>query len=194
MCSGSVAEKVNNFEMRFYDLQSSVFSEIVAKNISVTSFRQTLMTLPNAISKENETFLIEKYFIFEQAESVKDIFLYLSFYLSFIHFSLLEHIIEHFGSSVLQQKMKLYSRDMEMFRIETSVADIIPHLSGRHEPPPHFAKLKIKLNFDPNTCTLEDLEQHRKKLGSELSLSQFALFLCEIKVRRNLFVNTVYRV
>ena len=138
------------------------------------------MTLPNAIAKENEEYIIEKYSIFEHARSIEHIFLHLNFYLSFIDFSLLEHIINHFGSPGLQQKMEQYCRDMKTFRMETMVVDVIPYLSGRPEPPPHLAKLKMKLNFDPKTCTLEDLEQHRKELGSELLLSKFALFLMGI--------------
>ena len=176
----SSAERVNWFERRFYDLRTSALTEVMDKDIPVAHFRQTLMTLPNAISKQHEEFIIGKYSVFMQAESVEYIFAHLNFYLSFIDFSLLEHIIEHFGSPVLQQKMKQYSRDMATFRSETAVADIIPHLSGSPEPPPQYVRLKMTLNFDPKTCTLEDLEQHRKKFGSEFSLPKFALFLMEI--------------
>ena len=139
------------------------------------------MTLPNVISKEHEEFLFKNYSIFMQADSVEYIFLHLNFYLSFIDFSLLMHIIQHFGSSSLQHKMKQYSLDMETFRTETPVIDIIPYLSGRPEPPPHFTRLKMKLNFNVKTCTLEVLEQHRRKFGSEFSLSKFVLFLVELK-------------
>ena len=175
------AEQVKCFEDRFYELRTSALTDVMDKNIPVACFRQTLMNLPNAISKENEEFVIEKYSTFKEAESVEDIFLHLNFYLSFLDFSLLEHIIEHFGSFSLQCKMKQYSMDMGLFRAETSVADIIPHLSGRPEPPPHFARLKMKLNFDPQTCTLEYLEQHRRNFGSVCSLSKFTLFLVELQ-------------
>ena len=140
------------------------------------------MTLPHAISKEHEQFLLSKYHLFEKAQTIESIFLHLNFYLSFIDFSLLEHIIEHFGDPDLQQRMKQYSKDMAMFRMETPVIAIIPHLSGRPKPPRHFTSLRMKLNLDPKTCTLEDLEQHRKKFGSEFSLSKFALFLVETRV------------
>ena len=205
----SSAERVNWFESRFYDLRTSALTEVMDKDIPVVHFRQTLMTLPNAISKQHEEFIIRKYSVFMQAESVEYIFAHLNFYLSFIDFSLLEHIIEYFGSPGLQQKtlllqtratkvfndeeigsqtsiseqgtsVKQYSRDMATFRSETAVADIIPHLSSSPEPPPEYVRLKMKLNFDPKTCTLEDLEQHRKKFGSEFSLPKFALFLVEI--------------
>ena len=136
--------------------------------------------LPNAISKQHEKFITEKYSVFMQANSVEYIFAHLNFYLSFIDFSLLEHIIEHFGSPGLQQSMEKYATDMVRFRSETTVADIIPHLSGRPDSPPDYVKLEMKLNFDPKTCTLEDLEQHRKRLGSEFSLSKFALFLVKL--------------
>ena len=176
----SSADQVKWFESRFHDLRRSALTQAKVQGITVEDFRQTLMTLPNAISKEHEQFLLSKYHLFEKAQTIERIFLHLNLYLSFIDFSLLEHIVEHFGSPGLQQKMKQYSRDMEMFRMKTKVADIIPHLSGRPEPPPQFVRLKIKLNFDPKTCTLEDLEQHRKNFGSEFLLSKFALFLMKI--------------
>ena len=176
----SLAERIKQFERRFHDLRTFALTEVMDKNTSVDKFRQTLMTLPNAISKQHEEFIIGKYPVFMKIDSVEYIFTHLNFYLSFLDFSLLEHIIEHYGSSSVREKMKQYSRDMEKFRMETLVADVIPHLSGRPEPPPHFASLKMKLNFDPKTCTLEDLEQHRIKLGREVLLSMFAVFLVGI--------------
>ena len=179
----SSADQVKCFESRFHDLRRSALTQAKLQGVTIEDFRQTLMTLPYAISKEHEQFLLSRYHLFEKAQTIEYIFLHLNFYLSFIDFSLLEHIVEHLSSPGLQQKMQQYSRDMAIFRMETPVIDIIrfiPHLSDRCEPPPHFARLKIKLNFDPKTCTLEDLEQHRKKFGSEFSLSKFALFLVEI--------------
>ena len=144
-------------------------------------FRRTLMMLPKAISEEHKGYITENYSLFKEAGSVEDIFVHLNFYLSFLDFSLLEHIIKHFGSCDLQQRMKEYSRDVQIFRTETLVADIIPHLSHKPEPPPHFVKLMLKLDFDPETCSLEVLEQHRKKCGSALSLSKFAFFLVALQ-------------
>ena len=177
----SADEQVKQFESRFHKLRTTALTEVENNGVTIACFRRTLMTLPKAISKENEEFLKTKYPLFEKAQTIESIFLHLNFYLSFIDFSLLEHIIEHFGSPSLKQQMAQYSRDIKMFRTETPVIDIIPHLSGRPKPPPHFTELEMNLDFDPKTCTLEDLEQHRKNFGREFSLSEFAIFLVKLE-------------
>ena len=72
--------------------------EITEKRIPVTEFRQTLMIMPSSIKNENKDFIKSNYSLFKEAKSIESIFLEINFYLSFIDFSLLEHIIEQFGT------------------------------------------------------------------------------------------------
>ena len=168
------------FEGQFYSLQESAQAELTRKGVTVQDFRQSLARLSSSIKAEHEKFVKEKYDTFQKAKSIEEIFVHLNFYLGFIDFSLLEHIIDHFGSSDLKTKMSQYSMDMVQFRKTTTVAEIFPHLSGRPEPPPEYVKLEMEFDYDPHTYTLEDLEQARLKLGREFSLSKFALFLVKI--------------
>ena len=142
-------------------------------------------TLPllhmRARGNEHEQFLLQKYPLFEEAKSIESIFLHLNFYLSFIDFSLLEHIIEHFGSESLKQRMTQYSEDMRQFRMTTTISDVIPHLPQKSHSPQGYSKLEVKANIDCKTSTLEKLDQYRKRFASEFLLSQFVLFLSDIK-------------
>ncbi len=168
------------FEAQFYSLQELAQVELTREGVTVENFRQSLARLSSSIKAEHESFLKGKYATFKKAEAIEDIFFHLNFYLSFIDFSLLEHIINHFGSSDLKKKMSQYSMDMVQFRKTTTVAEIFPHLSGRPEPPPEYVKLEMEFDYNPHTYTLEDLEQTRLKLGREFSLSKLALFLVKI--------------
>ncbi len=168
------------FEGQFYSLQESAETELTRKGVTVEDFRRSLARLSSSIKAEHEKFVKEKYDTFQKAKSIEEIFVHLNFYLGFIDFSLLEHIIDHFGSSDLKKKMGQYSMDMVQFRKTTTVAEIFPHLSGRPEPPPEYVKLEMEFNYNPHTFTLEDLEQARIKLGREFSLSKLALFLVKI--------------
>ncbi len=171
---------MKRFERKFYSLQKSAEAELKRKRVTVEDFRRSLARLSSSIKAEHENFLKGKYATFKNAESIEDIFFHLNLYLSFIDFSLLEHIIDHFGSFDLKKKMSQYSMDMVQFRKTTTVTEIFPHLSGRPEPPPEYVKLEMEFDYDPHTLTLEDLEQTRLKLGREFSLSKFALFLVKI--------------
>ena len=173
--------QVKHFEDRFYDLRLSALAEVTDKGVSVKEFRTALMTLPQAIQSEHEEFILAKYSLFEKAESVESIFAHLNFYLSFIDFSLLEHIIQKFCSKGLQNRMKCYVQDMVSFRSETTVSEIIPHLRCPSKILSNISRFEVRLDIDITTFTLEDLEDLRTHCASELSLSKFALQLAEIK-------------
>ena len=139
------------FEGQFYSLQESAQAELTRKGVTVQDFRQSLARLSSSIKAEHEKFVKEKYDTFQKAKSIEEIFVHLNFYLGFIDFSLLEHNIDHFGSSDLKEKMGQYSLDMVQFRKTTTVAEIFPHLSGRPEPPPEYVKLEMEFDYDPHT-------------------------------------------
>ena len=182
MCSigSKLQQKVEYLEQWFKDLQEQTQLELAAKKVSVEAFLLSLPKMPCSIKAEHEQYLEKKYPIFKNADSINDIFFLLSLYISFIDYSLLEHIIKHFGSPELNDKMRQYALDMEQFRKKTTVSAIIPHLSGRPEPPPEYIKMKIGLDFDASECTLEELEQIRVKLGREFSLSKYVFFLHQL--------------
>ena len=155
--------------------------EITEKQISVTDFRQTLMILPSSMTNENKDFIISKYSLFEKAESIESIFLHLNFYLSFIDFSLLEHIIEQFGSDSLKRDMSSYAEDMRQFRIKTSVSKVLNYLPRISDAPADHSRLTVKFNVDVQTATLEDVDTYRKRFASDFLLSQLALSLFDLQ-------------
>ncbi len=162
-------------------LQKIAVEEITEKRITVTDFRQTLMILPSSIKNENKHFIKSNYSLFEEAKSIESIFLHLNFYLSFIDFSLLEHIIERFGSDSLKRDMSNYAEDMRQFKMKTPVSEVLDHLPRYSDTPVGYSRLTLKLNFDVRTATLEDVDTYRKHFASEFLLSQLALSLSDLQ-------------
>ena len=177
----TTADLIKEFDRRFRNLRKIALEEITEKRIPVTEFRQTLMNLPCPITNENKDFIISKYFLFEKAESIESIFLYLNFYLSFIDFSLLEHIIEQFGSDSLKRDMSSYAEDMRHFRMNTPVSEALDHLPKILDAPADHSRLTVKFDFDVQTATLEDVDTYRKRFASEFLLSQLALSLFDLQ-------------
>ena len=162
-------------------LQKIALKEITEKRIPVTDFRQTLMIMPSSIKNENKDFIKSNYSLFEKAKSIESIFLEINFYISFIDFSLLEHIIEQFGSDSLKQDMSTYAEDMRHFRMNTPVSEALGHLPKNSDAPAGYSRLTVKFAFDIHTATLEDLETYRKRFASDFLLSQLALSLFDLQ-------------
>lgn len=140
------------------------------------------MVLPSSIKNENEDFVKSNFSIFKQAESIEDIFLHLDFYLSCIDFSLLEHIIEHFGNERLKEEMSRYAQDMSEFKARTTISDALkylpkPKLSDKKNAFKGLSCLEVKFDADINVATLEILDEYRKIYADEFSLSCLAFFL-----------------
>ncbi len=176
----TTADRIKEFDRRFRNLRKIALEEITEKRIPVTEFRQTLMTLPSPITNENKDFILSKHSLFEKAESIESIFVHLNFYLSFIDFSLLEHIIEQFGSDSLKRDMSSYAEDMRQFRIKTPVSKALDHLPKILDAPADHSRLTV-FDCDVQTATLENLETYRKRFASDFLLSQLALSLFDLQ-------------
>ncbi len=177
----TTADCILEFETRFIDLRMTALEEITEKGVTVSLFRQTLMTMPSSIKNENKDFIKSNYSLFEEAKSIESIFVHLNFYLSFIDFSLLEHIIEQFGSVSLKQNMSNYAKDMRKFKMKTTINKVLDYLPKISDAPADYSRLTVKLNFDVHTATLEDLDTYRKNFASEFLLSQLALSLSDLQ-------------
>ena len=177
---------MEKFQERFFDLQKAALNKIIESKISVSEFRRKLIILPCSIKEKNKKFVTEKFSLFEKAESIECIFTHISFYLSFIDFTLLEHIIKQLGSELLKEQMSHYVQDMKEFKSKTIISDALkylpkPTLEEQANPPADFSVLKTKINVDINVATLEKLDEYGKEFADELSLSHLAFFLFSIE-------------
>ena len=177
----TIEKKIKFFEDRFIYLRITTCKELAVKGLSPQDLRITLTSLPKAAADQHKRFIIEKYHIFEKAETVEEIFSHLNFYLSFLNYNLLVHVIKHFGSKNLQLKMKSYCKDIELFQKETMIADILPYLPQESTCPKDHSRLELKVNIDITTTSLDDLEQYRKQFANEFLLPDFALLLADLK-------------
>lgn len=176
-----LAAQVKTFEEKFHNLRMTAQTELIRKGVTVEKLRLTLITLPGGLSLEHDKFLKSNFRHFERAKCLDKIFLHFNTYLSFIDFSLLEHIIEHLCSYELRKEMKQYSEDMRLFREETVISDVIPFLPRASTTPKQYSQLKIKVDVDITKWTLENLDQYRKLCLSEFLLSKLALHLARVE-------------
>ena len=108
-----------------------------------------------------------------RADGVITMFAHLSLHVTFIDYSLLEHLIQKFGSEKLKQDMSSYAMSIQVFLDETTVQEmIIFNWPGQRELPPNFEKLKAEINGNPRTYTLRRLDNLRKTICKETQLSE----------------------
>ena len=109
--------------------------------------------------------------------TISDLFYHLSPLVDFLSYGLLKYIINEFGSNTLKIMIASYSDEVLMFMKKTKVKQLMDVWPGQHEVPPHFSKLRAKLDEHPSKYTLYDLDQLRKRFCSGVKLTDIVLVL-----------------
>lgn len=178
----SIKEEIKRFEIRFRKLRLAALDDVCRKEVQLTDFRRELKMLPSEYTHENR--IITENSSVDEAVSIEKIFEILNRYYSYIDFSLLKHIIDCFCSERLKKDMSDYEQDITIFKERTTISDALKYLPKspeRREPPPGFTSFTVKFDFNPESATLQQLDDHRKTFANEFMLSSLAFHLFELK-------------
>ena len=140
----------------------------------------TLTSLPLFTQYEDKDFLKEEKIRIEKAKDVDEIFEVLKPYWNYVDYDFLEHIIEEFGTEEIQEEMKEYVAELELFEKETTVHDFSLVIQGKEVIPAHYIKLAVKLEKDPKRFTLHDVRQFKKSVENDSSLKEYVVLLQEM--------------
>ena len=180
-----VLEKRKTLRKRFNNLVEQV-QELAECKYTVNSFRILLCSLPPKYNDEHITFVDEKIPQFSKANTVKEIFLYLPQYWSFLSPGLLEYILDELEDEESKQKLKSLNDDVAEFRKTTplkvywKVEDVNP----ASKPIPNAELWQLVTHHKPEclsgSSTLEDVEQFRKRFAAEFRIDKVALCISKI--------------
>ena len=162
------------------------------QNADVVDFRDCITLLPASIEAEYCQFIEKKLDKIVNLPNVNELFLHLNLYWSYLQYSLLKHIIECYSdpqdsidlqqplvSHNLQEAMEKYEEDIEAFKSETTVGQLIEVGLGKlkMDPPPGFFRTTIRLSKDISKYTLQELDEIRRRTAEAFSLPDFIIVL-----------------
>ena len=168
---------IHDLEHQFRQIHESLLTELEDNKVSVPKMLRSLTLLPIEIRIEYKSAIIEMFPVLRRESTIGDLFYHLSPLVDFLSYGLLKYIIDEFGSKVLKKKIVSYSDDVLVFMKKTTVKQLMSVWPGQQEIPPTFSKLRAKIDEDPSTYTLYDLDQLRKRFCSGVKLSDIVLVL-----------------
>ena len=116
-----------------------------------------------------------------KAKRVEDVFLTANGYWDFPNYSLLQHIIDRHASDEIRKEMERYAEEITQFRKRTCLRVFSKVYKRKPKKvDDEFKKLVSEHNIDWSTATLEDVEQLRNGICSELSFFSFSLQLAAV--------------
>ena len=179
----SVEERIPLLEDKIENLCDQLRSELEEKGVTTDDVLDKVTFLPIKLRKEYEDRVTKK--IEEKltcSESIRQLFRFLINPLTtFLDYQLLEYLISKFGSSHLKQDMADYVVNVNKFKRETTVAELMDHWNGIEDKTLNFEELEVRFGEDPTKCNLERLNKHRKKFCIRYQLSEFVMVLIFLK-------------
>ena len=169
----TIVKRIESLENKFQELHTRLVSELTSEGkISVDTMLQALTMLPVALKAEYDDLVQQRLSVLEEATSLHRLFLRLNPLFTFIDYpGLLNHLISRFGSVALKSDMMSYERDIQVFMYNTTVAELMDHWPGRQDS--NLVIMKVKFDDNPQNCTLQKLNDFRRKFACEIRLSEF---------------------
>ena len=171
----AVKSEMESLEKEFLELKDDVCESVMTQPVDTFKFRLTSLKVGEV--EHHMDYLSE---IIENKHTVVDILVKLNYYLNFLNYGLLQHILDKFKNRELQKRMDEYKVKLSNFFKCTHLRDFIECWQQHRCQPPveglqKFIELKTKKKWE--TCTLEDLENLKDRLATKLFLPKFILVL-----------------
>ena len=160
-----VGSKIEELEAQFRGLHTCILKELKEnKALDIQEVLHALTLLPTRLRNEYQKLILDKLPTLRSEESISELFLHLNPLFSFLDYSLLEYIIEVFGSTSLKDRMKCYSREVRNFMSRTTVQQLIDYWPCEEEIAPNISKMVATIKRDPQTCNLVELDTIRRNV------------------------------
>jgi hypothetical protein len=172
-----VISHVHDLERQFRQIHKNLLTELEDKKISVGEILHSLTLLPTEMRIDYKSAITELFPDLRRESTISDLFYHLSPLVDFLSYGLLMYFIDEFGSNSLKRRLTLYRDDILVFMKQTTVQQLMSVWPGQQEIPPTFSKLRAKIDANPSTYTLYDLDQLRKRFCSTIKLTDIVFVL-----------------
>ena len=177
-----VKSYVHDLERQFRQIHKNLLTELEENKVSVQEMLHSLTLLPTEIRIDYKPAITEIFPDLRRESTITDLFYHLSPLVDFLSYGLLKYIIDVFGSDALKSELVSYSDNVLVFMKNTTVKELMSVWPGQQEIPPTFSKLKAKIDENPSTYTLYDLDQLRKRFCSGIKLTDIVLVLIGLEM------------
>ena len=172
-----VSSHIHRLECRFRLLHERIQSELVDCGIELPRLLSSLKVIPTELRQEYNMSIHEVFPELRSEPGIREAFYHLSPLIDFLSCGLLNFIIGEFGSNTLKAMMKSYDVDLIRFMKETRVKQLMDVWPGQQAIPPNFSKLRAKLDQDPASYTLYDLDRLRRQFCGAVRLTEIVLVI-----------------
>ena len=156
------------------------------KKPDLDEFRIEITLLPTSFKEEHiKQYIKENLPQLYDAKSIPEIFGLLNFYWNYLHYGLLQRIIDIYGADDTKELMKSYIKNVKLFQQETTLAMFWEVDSGHMCAMAESSREKIAKVITSHEgltshSSLQSIQAFRQKFAREISLPECAVVMKDI--------------
>ena len=157
--------------------------EVMKQEPDLETFCTTITLLPTSLKKEHQKYLKDNLPQLYSAKSIPEIFGLLNLYWNYLHYSLLQRIIEIYGTDDTKELMKCYIKDVKSFQQETTLAMFWEAQPKETSPKLLVGEIAEVLTSHAkltSSSLLKTVDELRQKFARTISPSEFAIVIKDI--------------
>ena len=190
-----VQKRVTQLQDQFKTLVEHTRSCFVKRKAESTTFVTDLQTSLKNLQVFNQGYQ-DQYFLRKEeiyfiniTEDVGEILDILTPYLNYLDYDFLQHIVKTFGTSELQQEMKEYIENLELFENSTSIWSMF-NAPNLHEVNFPVQFLKLAMDWNAAVSTLYKIRHLRNAFADGYNLHRYTMYLMSVDVELDLVIIT----
>ena len=176
-CNPEVDKIVNEKDGKFRRLVLKVY-RYLAKRVDLNELKMIISLLPASWKIKNIRWTRDDLRTVMEAHTLHEVFAMLNQYWDWLHYELLECIVNEYGDASLKKEMKEYCQDLETVASRISLHDTKGYVFS--SPHSDSVAIEAEIKGDPSQYALSKAQNFRQCLAREYSLEAHTLYLSRV--------------
>ena len=173
--------RIEDLEGKYMALVQKTQKEVMKQKPDLETFRTEITLLPTSLKEEHQQYIKDNLPQLYDAKSIPQIFGLLNLYWNYLHYGLLQRIIDIYGTDDTKKLMKSYVDDVKLFQQETTLAMFWEaHPKQRSLKPSKVVEVLTNHLEFADSSLLKSVEEFRQEFALELSLPDVTIIIKEI--------------
>ena len=155
--------QIEQLDQQYIEMESLVLKTIKLRKIPLDDVLNWIRFPPTKLRTQFAYILRQQAKDISSTTNVDELFAILSSYWDIFHPALLEHLVNKLGDKDLKTLMDHYMKDLQRFRVTTTLGNFLDKWVG--DIPPGYQEFVLELGKQWREKTVEDLEQFRIKMS-----------------------------
>ena len=173
-CSTGLEDRITKLKEDFEDLVDTIEESFIENGVPLTKIQRSIKHIPVSLKRDLGDYFRDETSSILKADSIRSLFIILSYYWDYLNPGLLQFLVGRFGSETDIQLLSDYLEKLEQFRSSVKLGDFVQSRPSFNDISTcRYKKITTVMSQGWKEKTLQDAENFKNELAEECSIQPF---------------------